>query len=47
VAANADYIVTNDRHFNVLETVEFPRVQCIRLQDFYEVLFGESMPENH
>ncbi len=38
IAANADYIVTNDRHFNILKTAGFPVVNCIRLQDFQAVL---------
>lgn len=31
VAANADYLVSNDRHFNVLDTTNFPRVARLRL----------------
>ena len=34
IAANADYLVTNDRHFEVLKQLEFPRVPVISLQDF-------------
>ena len=26
VAANADYLVTNDKHFNVLKEIDFPKV---------------------
>jgi uncharacterized protein len=36
--ANVDYIVTNDRHFNVLKTTPFPKVQVISLDEFMEVL---------
>ena len=36
--ANADYIVTNDRHFNVLKQIPFPQVKVISLDDFMEVL---------
>lgn len=38
VAAGADYIVTHDRHFNVLSTIEFPRVKCIKLDEFMLLL---------
>ena len=31
IAANADYLLTNDRHFEVLRQIEFPRVPLIGL----------------
>jgi predicted nucleic acid-binding protein len=34
IAANAKCIVTNDRHFNVLNSVDFPKVAVVRLEDF-------------
>lgn len=34
IASNADYIITNDRHFRVLEHIPFPKVQAITLQEF-------------
>ena len=34
IAANADYLVTNDRHFEVLKQLEFPRVPIVSLQEF-------------
>lgn len=34
IAAGAKCIVSNDRHFAVLETVEFPRVPVLTLQEF-------------
>jgi len=33
IAASADFLVTNDRHFDVLKQVEFPRVPIISFQD--------------
>lgn len=38
VAGNADFIVTNDRHFNILKDVPFPRVEILRLEEFEELL---------
>jgi putative PIN family toxin of toxin-antitoxin system len=38
IAANADYIVTNDKHFNVLKQISFPYVKCITIEEFMEVL---------
>ena len=34
IVANADYIVTEDSHFNVLKTIPFPKIEIIRLKDF-------------
>jgi len=41
VAANADYIVTNDKHFRVLRDIDFPPVRAITLQEF-EVLLNPA-----
>ena len=38
VSSNSDYIVTNDKHFKVLEDIEFPNVKVISLDDFLELL---------
>ena len=34
VATNAEYIVTNDSHFNVLKTIEWPKISVITINDF-------------
>ena len=36
--AGADYIVTNDKHFNVLETVEFPKINIINIDTFKKII---------
>ena len=38
IASNSDYIITNDRHFRVLQTVVFPSVRVVRLADFQPIL---------
>ncbi len=38
IAANADFIVTNDRHFRVLERINFPQVRTITVADFQRML---------
>lgn len=38
ISSNSDYIVTNDKHFKVLEEIEFPNVKVISLDDFMELL---------
>jgi putative PIN family toxin of toxin-antitoxin system len=38
VAANADFIVTNDRHFKVLIKIPFPKVKVISADEFLSIL---------
>jgi predicted nucleic acid-binding protein len=38
IAANAQYIVTDDHHYNVLNTIEFPKVSVIKLDAIMEML---------
>jgi uncharacterized protein len=38
ISANADFVVTFERHYNVLKTTPFPKVQVINLDEFMEVL---------
>ena len=33
-ACNAHYLVTNDKHFNVLKSIDFPAINTITLEDF-------------
>ena len=39
ISANADHIVTHDKHFKVLSQVTFPKVSAITLADF-EILLN-------
>ena len=34
VAADAEYIVTNDSHFNILQDTPWPKISVIKLHDF-------------
>lgn len=38
VAGNADYLVSNDKHFNCLKTVEFPQLHLVTMVEFIELL---------
>ncbi len=38
LAVNADYLVTNDRHFDVLKTLKFPRMAVISAQEFLTIV---------
>lgn len=38
IVANADYIVTEDHHFDILKDIPFPKVQTIKLGQFCDML---------
>lgn len=38
IASNARYVVTNDKHFDVLRQIKYPVVDVITLKDFYNLL---------
>jgi len=38
IAANARFIVTDDRHYKVLEKIDFPKVPCISIDEFADLL---------
>ena len=38
IASNAIFIVSEDKHFNVLATIPFPKVEVIGIDDFLKYL---------
>lgn len=36
IAANAECLVSNDRHFRVLKTIDFPKITILKLKEFEE-----------
>jgi len=38
VAAGVDYLVTNDRHFDVVKDITFPKITIITAADFLDIL---------
>lgn len=38
IAGGADFIVTEDKHFNVLKEIPFPKVNVINIQEFKDCL---------
>ena len=42
VASNADFLVTNDGHFNVLKKIPFPKVEILNADDFLELLANQQ-----
>ena len=42
VAADAEYIVTNDSHFNVLKQIDWPKLTVIDIKEFTKQLDNEK-----
>ena len=38
ISGNADYLVTNDRHFNPLKTLEFPQINIVTLDELKKII---------
>ena len=38
VAGSADYLVSNDKHFNCLKGVEFPKLNLVTIDEFISLL---------
>ena len=46
IVANAEYLVSNDSHFRILEQIPFPRVNLLRLKSFCKMLKGYNWNED-
>ena len=40
IAGNADYLVTNDKHFDILKNIEFPKLQIVTINEFRSIIQG-------
>jgi putative PIN family toxin of toxin-antitoxin system len=40
ISGNADYLVTNDRHFNHLKTIDFPKINIVTIDEFKNIILG-------
>ena len=39
-SGNCNYLVTNDRHFNILKSIDFPHINVVNLEEF-SLIFKE------
>jgi uncharacterized protein len=39
IAGSADYLVTNDKHFNCLKLIDFPKLNILNIDEFLTLLF--------
>ncbi len=37
IATNAHYIISDDKHFKVLDIIDFPKIVCLRLEAFDKI----------
>lgn len=37
-AANVDFLISNDKHFDILKKINFPKIKVIRLEEFESFL---------
>jgi predicted nucleic acid-binding protein len=38
IAGNADYIISEDRHFDILKDIEFPKLTLLSIDEFMMLL---------
>lgn len=41
IAGSADFIVSNDQHFNVLKNIDFPKVNVVSIHEFMRLISGK------
>lgn len=46
ITTGADFIVTEDSHFNLLKSIPFPRINILSLDEFNEILCNEDETNN-
>jgi putative PIN family toxin of toxin-antitoxin system len=39
---NADYLITNNKHFNIVKSISFPTLKIITLKDFFDLWIQEQ-----
>ena len=42
VAGNATWIVSNDKHFNMLKSIVFPKIEVLKIENFLAVLLAQE-----
>ncbi len=40
IAGNADYLVTNDKYFNPLKSLDFPVLNIVLIDEFKRIILG-------
>ena len=45
-ASNCDLLVTNDKHFNVVKKINFPKINIVKLNEFKNIFFERFLNNN-
>jgi uncharacterized protein len=40
IAGNADYLITNDKHFNPLKSLDFPKLNIVSIDEFKKIIYA-------
>lgn len=40
ISGNADYLVTNDKHFTPLKSIDFPKLNIVSIEEFRKIIIG-------
>ncbi len=40
---NADYLITNDKHFNIVKSISFPNLKIITIKDFFDLWLQQQI----
>lgn len=38
-ACQADYIISHDKHFNILQEIDFPKIKVLRMEELKPILY--------
>lgn len=41
ICANAQYLISNDKHFNILKNIDFPTIEVKNIEEFKEIYYNE------
>lgn len=39
IAGNADYLITNNKYFNLLKKVDFPKINVVTIDEFKKIIY--------
>jgi len=42
IAGDVDFLVSNDKHFNCLKNIDFPKLNLLNIDEFIDLLSGDN-----
>ena len=46
-AANAEYLVSDDKHFKILDRIPFPQINLLKMEEFLPIVFEDGRVSSH